>query len=52
MEQAANVLFTHKNTIKYRINKIKELTGLDVKKQEDNFKMYLMILAKRFKEIS
>lgn len=49
MEQTAKVMYTHKNTIKYRINKIKELTGLDVKKQEDNFKINLMLLERKLR---
>lgn len=49
MEETAKVMFTHKNTIKYRIKKIRDLTGLDVKKQEDSFKIYLMLLEKKLK---
>lgn len=47
MDEAAARMYTHKNTIKYRLNKIKELTGLDVKCQKDNFKLYFMILEKK-----
>lgn len=47
MDETASRMYTHKNTIKYRLNKIKELTGLDVKCQEDNFKLYFMVLEKK-----
>ncbi|WP_195421315.1 PucR family transcriptional regulator [Faecalicatena contorta] len=47
MDETASCMYTHKNTIKYRLNKIKELTGLDVKNQEDNFKLYFMVLEKK-----
>ena len=47
MDEAASRMYTHKNTIKYRLNKIKELTGLDIKRQEDNFKLYFMVLEKK-----
>lgn len=49
LDQTAQAMFTHKNTVKYRIKKIKELTGLDVKRQEDSFKVYLMLLEKRLR---
>lgn len=47
MEQAAARMFTHKNTIKYRLNRIQEQTGLDLKKPDDNFKLYLAVLARK-----
>lgn len=47
LDEIAGRMFTHKNTIKYRLNKIRGLTGLDVKCQEDNFKLYCMILEKK-----
>lgn len=47
LEETAKKLFIHKNTIKYRLHKIKELTGLDVKVQEDSFKLYLSIIAEK-----
>lgn len=47
LEETAKKLFVHKNTIKYRLKKVKELTGLDVKVQEDNFKLYLSIIAEK-----
>jgi purine catabolism regulator len=47
IEKTAKALFTHKNTITYRLNKIKEICGLDVRKQKDNFLIYLMLLEKK-----
>lgn len=47
LDETARRMYTHKNTIKYRLNKIKEFTGLDVKRQEDNFKLYFMVLEKK-----
>ncbi|GEM_PF-477693 len=49
LDQTAQAMFTHKNTVKYRIKKIKELTGLDVKRQEDSFKIHLMLLEKKLR---
>lgn len=49
-EQTAIMMFTHKNTIKYRLNRIQELTGLDLKKTDDNFKLYLAILTNKMCE--
>lgn len=49
LDEIAGRMYTHKNTIKYRLNKIKELTGLDVKCQEDNFKLYFMVLEKKLR---
>ena len=47
MDETASRMHTHKNTIKYRLHKIKELTGLDVRCQADNFKLYFMVLEKK-----
>lgn len=49
LNETALKMFTHKNTINYRISKIAKLTGLDVKNQEDNFKIQLLILENKFK---
>ena len=47
MDQVAERMFTHKNTVKYRLNRIQELTGLELKKTDDNFKLYLAVLARK-----
>lgn len=49
LDQTAQEMYTHKNTVKYRLKKIKELTGLDVKRQEDSFKIHLMLLEKKLR---
>ena len=46
-ELTAQKLYTHKNTIKYRLNRIQELTGMDLKKPDDNFRFYLAFLANK-----
>jgi len=45
LDQAAELLHAHKNTVKYRLGRIQTLTGLDLKKPEDNFMIYMAVLA-------
>ena len=45
MDRVAERMFTHKNTVKYRLNRLQELTGLDLKNPDDNFRLYLAVLA-------
>lgn len=45
MERVSERMFTHKNTVKYRLNRLQELTGLDLKNPDDNFRLYLAVLA-------
>ena len=45
LDQAAELLHAHKNTVKYRLGRIQTLTGLDLKKPEDNFMLYMAVLA-------
>ncbi|NLY46968.1 MAG: hypothetical protein GX053_13415 [Tissierella sp.] len=40
----ADDLFIHKNTVRYRLKKIKEITGYDTSIFEDNFKLYLFLI--------
>lgn len=47
LDETSMELFVHKNTVKYRLQKIKEMTGLDVKVHEDSFKLYLAVLANK-----
>jgi len=49
LDAVAAVMYTHKNTIKYRLNRIQDMTGLDLKKTDDNFKLYLAVLALRMR---
>jgi len=44
IEKTAERLYMHKNTIKYRLLKIQEMTGLDIKNNDENFKLYLAVL--------
>ena len=47
MELVAERMHTHRNTIKYRLHRLQELTGLDLKNPKDNFKLYLAVLARK-----
>lgn len=49
MDEVAAVMYTHKNTAKYRLKRVQELTGLDLKKPDDNLKLYLAVLALRMR---
>ncbi|PYG90314.1 purine catabolism regulator [Ruminiclostridium sufflavum DSM 19573] len=44
IEKTADSLYVHKNTIKYRLERIHEITGLDIKDNNDNFKLHLAVL--------
>lgn len=45
MTQAAAELFLHRNSLAYRINKIKDLLGINVEQQQDMFRIQLSIFA-------
>lgn len=45
MERVSDRMYTHKNTVKYRLNRLQELTGLDLRNPDDNFRLYLAVLA-------
>ena len=45
MDRVAEQMYTHKNTVKYRLNRVQELTGLELKNPDDNFRLYLSVLA-------
>lgn len=49
IRQTANNLYVHQNTVRYRLKKVFELTGYDINKFEDNFKLYLFLFYKRVK---
>ncbi len=42
-------LFIHKNTVRYRLKKVKEITGYDTSIFEHNFNLYLFLLYKKIK---
>ena len=44
-QEAAKHLHVHKHTVRYRLRRITELTGLDVAKFEDAAQLYLAIGA-------
>lgn len=50
LEQTAERMFTHKNTIKYRLSRIQEKTGLSLKQPNENFQLYLAILSMKLHE--
>ena len=45
MSETARKLFVHRNTLVYRLEKIKKLTGLDLREFDDaiTFKVALMV---------
>lgn len=50
IDKAAEKMFTHKNTVKYRLNRLQEKTGLDLKRPDDNFQLYMAILSMRMRK--
>lgn len=50
MDELAEKLFVHKNTVKYRLNRLQERTGLSLKSPGDAFQLYLAVLALKFKQ--
>lgn len=47
MQQTGERLFLHKNTVKYRINKIKQRIGYDISKMPGAYKLYLAVALYR-----
>ncbi|MFS0689374.1 PucR family transcriptional regulator ligand-binding domain-containing protein [Sporosarcina sp. 179-K 8C2 HS] len=41
LKDSADALFIHVNTLKYRLNKIEELTGFSLKKSEDKLNLFV-----------
>ena len=44
LQQAADQLFIHKNTLQYRLKRLAELTGLDVRRHSQAPSLYLAVL--------
>lgn len=49
LDKVAEKIYTHKNTVKYRMHRIQEQMGVDLKNPDDNFRVYLAILAMKLK---
>ena len=45
VQEAAELLHVHKHTVRYRLRRVTELTGLDVTKFEDAAQLYLAVRA-------
>lgn len=43
VNQTARIMFTHRNTINYRINRFIELTGIDIRDTQNGYYVYLLI---------
>jgi purine catabolism regulator len=50
INKVAESMFVHKNTVRYRLNKIANLTGLNINLFEDNLKLYLSLLYIKISE--
>ncbi len=48
--ETSEKIFVHRNTLIYRINKIKEISGFDLKLFEDAMKFYIILLIKDMDE--
>lgn len=48
----ADKLYIHKNTVRYRLKKVKEITGDDISIFEHNFKLYMFLLYSKIKSNS
>lgn len=45
--ETGEMMFIHKNTVKYRINKIKQRLGYDINKMPEYYALYLAVALKR-----
>ncbi len=50
VDETAKFMFVHKNTIKYRLKKIREKLGYDINKMPEVYKLYLAVATKRLLE--
>lgn len=46
--EAATILYIHRNTLSYRLNKISQISGKDLKKFKDAHLLYLAVLMEEF----
>ena len=49
LRKTADVLYMHKNSVSYRLNKIQQLTGLDINNSDDKFNLQLSLYLLRIK---
>ncbi len=52
IQKIANELFIHRNTVQYRLHKIKELTGKDPRDFRDLFELYASMKLHQFQQES
>ena len=50
--QTADKLYVHRNTLIYRLTKIEQITGYDIRKFNDAVNFYIVYLSKKMLEIS
>lgn len=48
--ETSEKIFVHRNTLIYRINKIKEISGFDLKKFDEAMRFYMILLIKNMNE--
>ena len=49
LDEIARQLFVHRNTVKYRLGRLEEKTGLHLNQPRESFLLYLAVLAMRFR---
>lgn len=49
-DEIARRLYVHKNTVKYRLGRLEEKTGLHLNQPRESFLLYLAVLAMRFRD--
>lgn len=52
VEKTARRLFVHRNTLAYRLRRIQQLTGLDLNKSEDSFRLQLALKTREIVQAS
>jgi len=50
--RAAEALYVHRNTVRYRLRRVEQLTGLDLRRPEDRLLCELVLLAERVEAAS
>ena len=52
ISRAAEKMYVHKNTLKYRLGRMKDKVGLDPRDQKDSLILYFLMLLKRLEGVS